>query len=48
MIRANALDDLNHLCNLGGLVFKSKAMDQVKLKGLGYFGLAGAAYAYWP
>jgi len=23
-------------------------MDPVKLKGLGYFGLAGASYAYWP
>lgn len=48
MIRANALDDLHHQVKLGGLVFKRKPMDPVKLKGLGYFGLAGASYAYWP
>lgn len=48
IIRANALEDLNHQANLSGLVFKRKAMDPVKLKGLGYFGLAGASYAYWP
>jgi hypothetical protein len=48
MIRTNALDDLNHVCNLGGLVFKRKPMDPIKLKGFGYLGLAGATYAYWP
>ena len=48
MMRVNALDDIGQQCSLSGLVFKRKPMDPVKLKGLAYFGLAGASYAYWP
>ena len=48
MMRQNALEDLITTNNLNGLVFKRKSMDTTKLKGLGYFGLAGSAYAYYP
>ena len=48
MVRVNALDDLGHQSYLSGLVFKRKTMDPAKLKGLAYFGFAGASYVYWP
>ena len=48
MMFVNNLENLKNHCNLGGLVFKRKAMDPYKLKGLGYFGLAAAGYSYWP
>lgn len=48
MLRVNALEDLNTHYNLKGLIFKKKMMDPEKLKGLGFFGIAGGAYAYYP
>lgn len=48
MMRVNVLEELRHHCKLGGLVFKRKPMDPVKLKGLGYFGAAGLSYFYYP
>ena len=33
---------------LNGCLFKRKAMDPIKLKGLGFFGLAGLSYTYYP
>lgn len=48
MMRVNTVDDLTQHTHLGGLVFKRKAMDQTKLKGVGWFGVAGFTYAYYP
>ena len=48
MLRVNALEDLNTHYNLNGLIFKKKMMDPEKLKGLGFFGISGVAYAYYP
>lgn len=48
MQRVNALEDMANHSKLKGLVFKRKSMDPEKLKGLGFFGLAGASYAYYP
>lgn len=48
MDRANALEDLNAHCNLGGKIFKRKSMSPKKLTGLGYFGFVGFAYMYYP
>lgn len=48
MDRANALEDLNAHANLGGKIFKRKAMDPKRLNGLGYFGFAGFTYMYFP
>lgn len=42
------MEDLNAHANLKGKIFKRKMMDPGKLKGLGYFGLAGATYAMFP
>merc|ERR1711935_552869 len=48
MMRVNIVDDLTQQSHLGGLVFKRKALDPTKLKGVGCFGLAGFTYAYYP
>jgi len=48
MTRLNNLEDLVNHSNLGGKIFKRKALDPSRLKGLGYFGVAGVTYAYFP
>lgn len=48
MDRANALEDLNAHANLGGKIFKRKTLSPNRLNGLGYFGLAGFTYMYFP
>jgi len=48
MNRVNLLEDLETHYNLNGLIFKKKMMDPQKLKGLGFFGVSAATYAYYP
>ena len=48
MDRASALEDLNAHANLNGKIFKRKSLSPQKLSGLGYFGLAGFTYMYFP
>jgi len=48
MNRVNLLEDLETHYNLNGLIFKKKMMDPEKLKGLGFFGVSAATYAYYP
>ena len=48
MQRVNALEDLNTHYNLKGAIFKKKNCNPDQLKGLGFFGFAAGAYAYYP
>ena len=42
------LEDLHNHSNLKGKIFKRKALSPKKLTGLGYFGVAGFTYMYFP
>ena len=44
MERLNALEDLTAHANLGGAIFKRKAMSPARLYGVGCFGAAGVTY----
>jgi len=48
MLRINALEDLVSHSNLKGKIFKRKSLSPSKLQGLGYFGIAGLAFTYFP
>lgn len=48
MRRLNDIEDQNAHINLKGAVFKRKALDANRLKGFGYFGVAGFTYAFFP
>jgi len=48
MNRVNLLEDLDTHYNLNGLIFKKKMLDPQKLKGLGFFGVPVAVYAFYP
>ena len=48
MDRLNNIEDLVAHNNLKGNIFRRKALDPSRLKGLGYFGAAGLMYAYMP
>lgn len=48
MGQENALMDLHAHSHLKGKIFKRKVMDPGRLKGLGFFGLTGLLYAYFP
>lgn len=48
MDRASAIEDLEAHHSLKGKIFKRKMMDPKKVHGLGYFGLAGMTYAFFP
>lgn len=48
MTRLNNIEDLINHKNLNGKIFKRKPMDPSRLKGLGYFGVAGMTWAYFP
>lgn len=48
MDRASAIEDLEQHASLKGKIFKRKMMDPKKVHGLGYFGLAGMTYAFFP
>lgn len=48
MDRASAIEDLEAHASLKGKIFKRKLMDPRKVHGLGYFGLAGVTYAFFP
>ena len=48
MQRLNALEDTEAHMNLQGKVFKRKTLDPSKVYGLGYFGIAGMTYLYFP
>jgi hypothetical protein len=48
MDRASAIEDLEAHASLKGKIFKRKMMDPKKVHGLGYFGLAGMTYAFFP
>ena len=48
LLRLNAIEDLVNHSNLRGKIFKRKSLSPKKIKGLGYFGIAGLAYTYFP
>lgn len=48
MIKVNELEDLETHRNLKCRIYKKKMMNEQKLKGVGFFGIAGLAYAYYP
>lgn len=48
MLKVNELEDLETHRNLKFRIYKKKMMNEQKLKGVGFFGIAGLAYAYYP
>ena len=48
MFKVNELEDLETHRNLKFRIYKKKMMNEQKLKGVGFFGIAGLAYAYYP
>ena len=48
MYRSSAIEDLQAHGSLKGKIFKRRMLDPKKVHGLGYFGLAGFTYAFFP